>query len=205
MGGQASRLGEWLLPPPDMLGMTTTIQGGIVSDSEGRPQEPVAVANAQGWPVAPPRPSEAGPVEEGQQGDAIEQPAKLLRIASMIRELLEEVRQAPLDEGGRKRLLTVYERSVDELKEVLSENLQKELDALSVPFSETPSESELRVAQAQLVGWLEGLFHGIQAALWAQQAMARAQFDEIRRRGLPSHATPPRERSEPPGTPSAYL
>jgi hypothetical protein len=124
----------------------------------------------------------------------------------MIRELLEEVRQAPLDEGGRKRLLTVYERSVDELKDVLSENLQKELDALSAPFSDTPSESELRVAQAQLVGWLEGLFHGIQAALWAQQAMARAQFEEIRRRGLPSHATPSRDRPESPGgPPGQYL
>jgi hypothetical protein len=163
------------------------------------------LANAQGWPVDPPRPDQAQ-TEEATQGDAIEHPAKLLRIASMIRELLEEVRQAVLDEAGRRRLQAVYERSLQELKEVLSENLQKELDALSVPFSETPSESELRVAQAQLVGWLEGLFHGIQAALWAQQAMARAQFEEIRRRGLPSHAAPPRERSEAPGgPPGQYL
>jgi hypothetical protein len=87
---------------------------------------------------------------------------------------------------------------------VLPENLEKELDALSVPFSEVPSESELRLAQAQLVGWLEGLFHGIQAALWAQQAMARAQFEEVRRRGLPSHAAP-RDPSEPPGQPGQYL
>ena len=176
-----------------------------MTEAEGPSQEPIIVTHAQGLPVEPPSPAHAEPVEERPEGEAIEQPAKLLRIASMIRELLEEVRQAPLDEGGRRRLLTVYERSLEELKEVLSEDLQKELDALSVPFSESPSESELRVAQAQLVGWLEGLFHGIQAALWAQQAMARAQFDEIRRRGLPSHATPPRERSEPPGTPSAYL
>jgi hypothetical protein len=176
-----------------------------VTDAEGPSQEPIIVTHAQSLPVDPPQLAHAQPVEEGAQGDAIEHPAKLLRIASMIRELLEEVRQAPLDEGGRRRLRTVYERSLDELKDVLSEDLQKELDALSVPFGESPSESELRVAQAQLVGWLEGLFHGIQAALWAQQAMARAQFDEIRRRGLPSHATPPRERTEPPGTPSAYL
>ena len=176
-----------------------------MSEAEGPSQEPVIVTPGGSVPVGPPRTARAQPVEEAAQGDAIEHPAKLLRIASMIRELLEEVRQAPLDEGGRKRLHAVYERSLDELKEVLSEDLQKELDTLSVPFSESPSESELRVAQAQLVGWLEGLFHGIQAALWAQQAMARAQFDEIRRRGLPSHATPPRERSEPPGTPSAYL
>jgi proteasome activator-like protein len=178
--------------------------GGTVKESEGQP-EPVIVANAPTWPVDPPRP-EQGEAGEGQPGEAIEQPAKLLRIASMIRELLEEVRQAPLDEGGRRRLQTVYERSVDELKDVLSENLQKELDALAVPFTDTPSESELRVAQAQLVGWLEGLFHGIQAALWAQQAMARAQFEEIRRRGLPSHATPTRERGDPAGgPPGQYL
>lgn len=177
-----------------------------MTESGGQSQEPVVLASPRGWPVEPPRAGQAESAEGGQQGEAIEEPAKLLRIASMIRELLEEVRQAPLDEGGRRRLQTVYERSVDELKEVLSEDLRKELDALAVPFSEIPSESELRVAQAQLVGWLEGLFHGIQAALWAQQAMARAQFEEIRRRGLPSHAAPTRERAEQPGgPPGQYL
>jgi uncharacterized protein YjeT (DUF2065 family) len=118
--------------------------------------------------------------------ELVEHPSKLLRIASMVRELLEEVRQATLDEAGRKRLLEIYERSVGELKETLSEDLQKELEALSIPFEGVPSESEIRVAQAQLVGWLEGLFHGIQAALWAQHMQARAQLDEMRRRGLPS-------------------
>ena len=116
----------------------------------------------------------------------VEQPAKLLRIASMVRELLDEVRQASLDEVGRKRLLEIYERSVAELREILSDDLQKELDDLSIPFEGIPTESEIRVAQAQLVGWLEGLFHGIQAALWAQHMQARAQFDEMRRRGLPA-------------------
>lgn len=119
-------------------------------------------------------------------GDAIEHPAKLLRIASMIRELLDEVRQASLDEGGRRRLAEIHSRALEELKDVLSDDLKRELDALTVEVSRSPSESEIRVAQAQLVGWLEGLFHGIQAALWAQQAMARAQFEELRRRGLPS-------------------
>lgn len=182
----------------------SALQGGIVIESEGQTQEPVVVP-PQGWPVDPPPHQPQAEEEAGTQGDAIEHPAKLLRIASMIRELLEEVRQAHLDEAGRRRLQTVYERSLQELKEVLSENLQKELDALAIPFNETPSESELRVAQAQLVGWLEGLFHGIQAALWAQQAMARAQFEEIRRRGLPSHAMPPHRPDSSGGPPGQYL
>jgi proteasome activator-like protein len=176
------------------------IQGG------GESKEPVVVPGPPGGlPVDPPQQAQVGSSEEARQGDSIEQPAKLLRIASMIREMLEEVRQARLDEGGRRRFRSVYERSVEELKDVLPENLERELDALSVPFSEVPSESELRLAQAQLVGWLEGLFHGIQAALWAQQAMARAQFEEVRRRGLPSHAVPPRDPSEHLGPPGQYL
>jgi hypothetical protein len=103
----------------------------------------------------------------------------------MIRELLEEVRKSSLDEAGRKRLRTIYEKALGTLKEGLSEDLQKELDTLTLPLDGTPSESEIRLAQAQLVGWLEGLFHGIQAALWAQHAQARAGLDEMRRRGLP--------------------
>jgi len=115
----------------------------------------------------------------------VSQPAKLLRIASMIREVLQDVRQSSVDEPGRKRLREIYERAVGELKEGLSEDLQHELGTLTIPLEGTPSESEIRIAQAQLVGWLEGLFQGIQAALWAQHMQARAQFDEMRRRGLP--------------------
>jgi hypothetical protein len=126
------------------------------------------------------------PKMDERLAEFVEHPSKLRRIASMVRELLEEVRQASLDESGRKRLLEIYERSVGELKETLSEDLQNELETLSIPFEGIPTESEIRVAQAQLVGWLEGLFHGIQAALWAQHMQARAQFDEMRRRGLPS-------------------
>ena len=133
----------------------------------------------------------------------VEQPSKLLRIASMVRELLDEVRQASLDEVGRKRLLEIYERSVAELREILSEDLQKELDDLSIPFEGIPTESEIRVAQAQLVGWLEGLFHGIQAALWAQHMQARAQFDEMRRRGLPGGRPP--DGAPPDGPAGQYL
>src|SRR5437899_2583404 len=127
-------------------------------------------------------PSEASAREAGE---FVAQPAKLLRIAAMIRELLEEVRKSSPDEAGRKRLLAIYGKALAALKEGLSEDLQKELETLTIPLEGTPSESEIRLAQAQLVGWLEGLFHGIQAALWAQHMQTRAQLDEMRRRGLP--------------------
>jgi Bacterial proteasome activator len=122
--------------------------------------------------------------------ESISQPAKLLRIASMVRELLEDTRQASLDEPGRIRLRQIYERSIGELKDVLSDDLQEELSSLAPPIEGVPTDAEIRVAQAQLVGWLEGLFHGIQAALFSQQMAARAQFEELRRRGLPSGEAP---------------
>ena len=141
-------------------------------------------------PQSPAVPAE--PVEpEDRPQESITQPAKLLRIASMVRELLEDTRQASLDEPGRVRLRQIYERSVGELAEVLSPDLRDELETLAPPMEGVPTESEIRIAQAQLVGWLEGLFHGIQAALFSQQAAARAQFEEIRRRGLPSGASDP--------------
>jgi hypothetical protein len=118
--------------------------------------------------------------------DMISSPAKLLRIGAMTKELLEEVRRAPMDEAGRGRLREIYETSVHELGGCLSDDLREELARLTSPFeSDTPSDAELRVAQAQLVGWLEGLFHGIQATLFSQQMAARAQLEEMRRRGLP--------------------
>ena len=114
---------------------------------------------------------------------SVSQPTKLIRIASMTRATLDEVRQAPLDEAGRKRLLGVYNSTITELKEVLSEDLREELDEIFLPLtSQVPSESELRIAQAQLVGWLEGLFHGIQASLWTQQMAAQQQLEEVRAR-----------------------
>ena len=123
-----------------------------------------------------------------QQSEAVEQPAKVMRIGSMIKLLLEEVRQsdADLDEPSRDRLREIYETSVTELATALSPDLRDELGRLAHPFAGTnaPSEGELRIAKAQLVGWLEGLFHGIQAAMFAQQAAARQQFEELRRRGL---------------------
>lgn len=130
---------------------------------------------------------------EPRTNESVEHPAKVMRIATMVRQLLEEVRQAPLDEPSRERMRDVYETSVRELGEVLSPDLKDELGRLSLPFeAEAPSEAELRVAHAQLVGWLEGLFHGIQAMLFAQQAESRARFEEVRRRSLPAaEDTPP--------------
>ena len=119
--------------------------------------------------------------------DLVEQPAKVMRIGSMIRQLLEEVKAAPLDEPSRHRLKEIHRASIKELEAGLAPELVEELERLSLPFTEdaTPSDAELRIAQAQLVGWLEGLFHGIQTAIYAQQVSARAQFEQMRR-GLPA-------------------
>ena len=144
-----------------------------------------------------------GAASSPQQGSVAE-PAKLLRIASMVRELLEETRQAPMDESGRRRLASVYTRSLGELGEAISPDLREELEQLAPPLEGVPSESELRIAQAQLVGWLEGLFHGIQAAMFAQQAAARAQFEELRRRGLMAQNPQPGE-PQPPQRGGQYL
>jgi len=136
--------------------------------------------------------------------DPVSSPAKVLRIGAMTKQLLEEVRRAPLDEAGRSRLREIYETSVRELGECLAGDLREELARLSSPFeSNVPSEAELRVAQAQLVGWLEGLFHGIQAALFTQQMQAQAQLEEMRRRGLPPGMPGPG--AEPPNRPGQYL
>src|SRR3954452_11606109 len=125
--------------------------------------------------------------EQPSPTELIEQPAKVMRIGSMIKQLLEEVRSAPLDDAGRARLAQIHSRSIAELEQGLAPELVEELNRIALPFSETetPSDAELRIAQAQLVGWLEGLFHGIQTALFAQQMAARAQLEEMRRRALP--------------------
>ncbi len=112
----------------------------------------------------------------------VSEPSKLIRIASMTRAMLEEVREASLDDAGRQRLVAIHDQSIDELREVLSEDLVEELDAVFLPITEVPSEAELRISQAQLVGWLEGLFHGIQASLISQQMAASAQLDLMQRR-----------------------
>lgn len=118
--------------------------------------------------------------------EQVEQPAKVMRIGSMIKQLLDEVKSAPLDEAARQRLAQIHRTSIAELEEGLAPELVEELERLSLPFTEeqVPSEAELRIAQAQLVGWLEGLFHGIQTALFAQQMAARAQLEQMRRQAI---------------------
>ena len=122
--------------------------------------------------------------EEERKDPPVSEPTKLIRIASMTRAMLDEVRQAPLDEGGRKRLAAVHDRSLDELREVLSPELLDEFDEIMVPLDGEVTEAELRIAQAQLIGWLEGLFHGIQASLWSQQMAAQSQLQEMQKRAL---------------------
>ncbi|MFN6546480.1 bacterial proteasome activator family protein [Mycolicibacterium nivoides] len=119
--------------------------------------------------------------------DLVEQPAKVMRIGTMIKQLLEEVRAAPLDDASRERLRDIHRTSIHELEDGLAPELREELERLTLPFTEdnVPSDAELRIAQAQLVGWLEGLFHGIQTALFAQQMAARAQLEQMRQGALP--------------------
>jgi hypothetical protein len=136
--------------------------------------------------------------------DLVEQPAKVMRIGTMIKQLLEEVRAAPLDDASRNRLRDIHQTSIHELEEGLAPELREELERLTLPFSEDkiPSDAELRIAQAQLVGWLEGLFHGIQTALFAQQLSARAQLEQMRQGALPPGAVMPSPHASPGHTPS---
>lgn len=142
----------------------------------------VVVIGEDGQPVA----LQDSAQRDAQVVDQVPAPAKVMRIGSMIKQLLEEVRSAPLDEASRARLSEIHIRSIRELEEGLAPELVEELERLALPFdSQTiPSDAELRVAQAQLVGWLEGLFHGIQTTLFAQQMAARAQFEEMRRQAI---------------------
>ncbi len=154
----------------------------------------VVIVGPDGQPVARVPASALAGLEQGEGGDddaqrephiteLVEQPAKVMRIGSMIRQLLEEVKSAPLDEASRNRLKEIHRASIKELESGLAPELVEELERLSLPFTDesTPSDGELRIAQAQLVGWLEGLFHGIQTAIYAQQMAARAQLEQMRR------------------------
>jgi hypothetical protein len=129
---------------------------------------------------------------EGEAKNSVDEPAKVMRVGTMIRQLLDEVRQTQLDEPSRERLREIYETSTKEIAESVSPDLREELDRLALPFGDgTPTDAELRVAQAQLVGWLEGLFHGIQATLFAQQMAARNQLEDMRRQLPPGQEGPP--------------
>src|ERR671921_1479835 len=159
----------------------------MTEDQSG--QQHVIVVGPDGQPVAVPADAVNQPTaqEEGDDlrdlTELVEQPAKVMRIGSMIRQLLEEVKSAPLDAASRNRLKEIHRSSIKELESGLAPELVEQLERLSLPFTEevTPSDAELRIAQAQLVGWLEGLFHGIQTAIYAQQVSARAQFEHMRR------------------------
>jgi Protein of unknown function (DUF2587) len=158
-----------------------------VATGAGLREDAVMTEQPQQQPLAP-VPGVVVTGEPAQQStESIASPAKVMRIGAMVRQLLEEVRHAPLDEAGRDRMREIYDISVHELSDSLSPDLAQELSRVARPFvgEETPSEAELRVAQAQLVGWLEGLFHGIQATLFAQQMSARNQLEEMRRRAIP--------------------
>jgi Protein of unknown function (DUF2587) len=173
-----------------------------------QPEQHVVVVGPDGR-VVPLTPGMAGPgrrAADGSGGEAtagsdaegsplssmVSQPDKVMRIGTMIKQLLEEVRAAPLDDASRVRLREIHQSSIKELADGLAPELQAELDRLTLPFEDgtTPSDAELRIAQAQLVGWLEGLFHGLQTALFAQQMAARSQLEEMRRRALPPGAQP---------------
>jgi hypothetical protein len=179
-----------------------------MSETGSQPQgQHVVVVGPDGQPLGLIDPSGAriDPTDPGEHGaetpgvvNLIEQPAKVMRIGSMIKQLLEEARSAPLDEAGRARLRNIHDRSIKELEAGLAPELVEELERISLPFDDdkVPSDAELRIAQAQLVGWLEGLFQGIQTALFAQQMAARAQFEEMRRRALPPGAQ--QQPDEPP-------
>ena len=153
----------------------------ISPQEQGRPQ--VVVVGPDGIAVGGGPESPDSSEAERPITEMVEQPAKVMRIGSMIRQLLEEVKSAPLDEKSRARLKEIHQNSIKELEDGLAPELVDELERLSLPFADdtTPSEAELRVAQAQLVGWLEGLFHGIQTTLFAQQMAARAQLEQMRR------------------------
>ena len=148
---------------------------------------------------------EAPAGEDEVEREAVQEPGRVMRIGAMIRQLLEEVRSAELDEAGRERLREIYDQSVKELSGALSDDLAEELHRLASPFGDTPaSAGELRVAQAQLVGWLEGLFHGIQATLFAQQVAARQQLEQMQRQ-LPQGRPGPPQPGEDGGRPGTYL
>jgi hypothetical protein len=183
------------------------------ASSDGNGEEQVVVVGPDGQPIgtipasALPEMTGAGDDEDGERHitELVEQPAKVMRIGSMIRQLLEEVKAAPLDEASRQRLKEIHAASIKELETGLAPELVEELERLSLPFTEdtTPSEGELRIAQAQLVGWLEGLFHGIQTAIYAQQVASRAQLEQMRRALPAGHGGHPHQPGMPPAPEAA--
>ncbi|EWT05575.1 hypothetical protein N864_03745 [Intrasporangium chromatireducens Q5-1] len=179
---------------------------GPDDESTGTKQEPrIVVVTPEGMGVADSGASTGSADGETERertnpADLVEEPAKVMRIGSMIKQLLEEVRSAPLDEAGRRRLAEIHHQSLEELKDGLAPELVEELDRIASPFrDESPSDPELRIAQAQLVGWLEGLFHGIQTALVAQQMAAQQQLAQMRALPQGPQGRPGSSYGQPPG------
>lgn len=178
------------------------------SDSEAPPSDEqktrrVVVVGPDGQPIGQvdiAADQQGSEDDEKSVTDMVEQPAKVMRIGTMVKQLLEEVRSAPLDDASRQRLKEIYRRSITELEDGLAPELQEELARLSLPFTDddAPSDAELRIAQAQLVGWLEGLFHGIQTALFAQQMASRVALEQMRGGGGPAALPPGMGRMMPP-------
>ena len=179
------------------------MQGVAGATDDGR----VYVVTPQAMAVEGPPRDEVETDEPKSVTDLVEQPAKVMRIGNMIRQLLAEVKSAPLDDASRQRLRAVHQTSITELKEGLAPELADELERITLPFSDdaTPSDAELRIAQAQLVGWLEGLFHGIQTALFAQQMAARAQLEQMRRALPAGTVAPPSPEGRREGSGGMYL
>jgi hypothetical protein len=171
----------------------------VSDDDVARPTQSDGTDDAQPGELVNSDHDSAGDHDLDDITSMVEQPAKVMRIGTMIKQLLEEVRAAPLDEAGRQRLRLIHETAIGELSDGLAPELRDELSRLTLPFgSGIPSEAELRIAQAQLVGWLEGLFHGIQTALVAQQMAARQQLEGMRR-ALPGGEDGPRQLMAGPG------
>ncbi len=186
----------------NVIRQTRGMSDGMNPERQEHPQ--ILVVGPEGITTGSEQDENAG--HERPVTEMVEQPAKVMRIGNMIRQLLEEVRAAPLDERSRARLKEIYESSIKELEDGLAPELVEELERLSLPFEQdgVPSEAELRIAQAQLVGWLEGLFHGIQTALFAQQMAARAQLEQMRRALPPGMMAPDQEPQQRP-TSGPYL
>ncbi len=178
-GSSSSGVPDGIADSEPVLGGDGPLSGPAVPD----PASDAPVSD----PGVPESASNAPGPARASLADLVDQPAKVMRIGTMIKQLLEEVRAAPLDDASRNRLRDIHASSIRELEQGLAPELRDELTRITLPFSEgeTPSDAELRIAQAQLVGWLEGVFHGIQTALFAQQMAARAQLEEMRRRALP--------------------
>ncbi len=185
-----------------VIGQTRGMSDGMNPETQEHPQ--ILVVGPEGIATDGEQDENAG--QERPVTEMVEQPAKVMRIGNMIRQLLEEVRAAPLDEKSRARLKAIHESSIKELEDGLAPELVEELERLSLPFEQdgVPSVAELRIAQALLVGWLEGLFHGIQTALFAQQMAARAQLEQMRR-ALPPGMIPPDQAPQQRPTSGPYL